>query len=73
MARTVGIGIQDFRTIIEENCFYVDKTDFIRELLRGDKKGMNAYMNRVALNTFSYFDTGKIYYHFQQRKWFRQI
>ena len=31
MARTVGIGIQDFGTIIEENCFYLDKTDFIRE------------------------------------------
>ena len=31
MARTVGIGIQDFGTVIENNCFYVDKTDFIRE------------------------------------------
>lgn len=33
--------------------------DFIKALLSGDKKAMNAYMNRVALNTFSYFDTGK--------------
>ena len=33
--------------------------DFIKALLIGDKKAMNAYMNRVALNTFSYFDTGK--------------
>ena len=31
MARTVGIGIQSFREIIENNCFYIDKTDFIRE------------------------------------------
>lgn len=31
MARTVGIGIQDFGKIIENHCFYVDKTDFIRE------------------------------------------
>ena len=31
MARTVGIGIQDFGKIIENRCFYVDKTDFIRE------------------------------------------
>lgn len=31
MARTVGIGIQDFGKIIENNCFYVDKTSFIRE------------------------------------------
>lgn len=31
MARTVGIGIQDFSKIIENNYFYVDKTDFIKE------------------------------------------
>ena len=31
MARTVGIGIQDFEQIRERNVFYVDKTDFIRE------------------------------------------
>lgn len=31
MARTVGIGIQDFEQIITNHCFYVDKTDFIRE------------------------------------------
>ena len=37
----------------------VDYNDFIKALLQGNKKSMNAYMNRVALNTFSYFDTGK--------------
>ena len=31
MARTVGIGIQSFREIIENDCFYIDKTGFIRE------------------------------------------
>ena len=31
MARTVGIGIQDFERLVSENIFYVDKTDFIRE------------------------------------------
>lgn len=31
MARTVGIGIQDFGKIIENQCFYVDKTQFIKE------------------------------------------
>lgn len=29
--RTVGIGIQDFAKMVTNNCFYVDKTDFIRE------------------------------------------
>ncbi len=33
--------------------------DFIKSLLQGDLKAMNVYMNRVALTTFSCFDTGK--------------
>ncbi len=33
--------------------------DFVQALLSGDLKAMNAYMNKVALATFSYFDTGK--------------
>lgn len=31
MARTIAIGSQDFDVIRERNCFYVDKTDFVRE------------------------------------------
>lgn len=31
MARTVSIGAQDFEELIKENCFYVDKTLFIKE------------------------------------------
>ena len=30
-ARTVGIGHQNFEQLIQANCFYIDKTDFIRE------------------------------------------
>ena len=30
MARTVAIGIQSFEKIIENNYFYIDKTDFIK-------------------------------------------
>ncbi|MCI8726692.1 MAG: AAA family ATPase, partial [Hungatella sp.] len=36
-----------------------DYNDFIKALLEGDLKAMNTYMNKVALATFSYFDTGK--------------
>ncbi len=36
-----------------------DYNDFIKALLLGDVKAMNTYMNKVALSTFSYFDTGK--------------
>ena len=31
MARVVAIGIQDFAQMLENNCFYVDKTAFIEE------------------------------------------
>ncbi len=33
--------------------------DFIKALLLGDVTAMNTYMNRVTLEMFSYFDTGK--------------
>ena len=36
----------------------VPYNDFIKALLLGDLKAMNRYMNRVALETFSYFDSG---------------
>ena len=35
MARTVGIGIQEFGQIIENHYFYVDKTAFIKEWWEG--------------------------------------
>lgn len=35
-----------------------DYNDFEMALLQGDLDAMNEYMNRVSLNTFSYFDTG---------------
>lgn len=31
MAKTVAIGIQDFGDLIQKDCFYIDKTDFIQE------------------------------------------
>ena len=33
--------------------------DFIKALLEGDIDAMNEYMNQIALDTFSYFDTGR--------------
>ena len=33
--------------------------DFVKSMLRGNIKEMNAYMNRVAREIFSYFDSGK--------------
>ena len=36
-----------------------DYNDFIKALLMDDLKAMNVYMNRVTIEMFSYFDTGK--------------
>lgn len=40
--------------------FKQDKSlnEFVKAMFKGDIKSMNQYMNRVALNTFSYFDAG---------------
>lgn len=31
MARTIGIGVQDYEMMVLNDYFYVDKTNFIRE------------------------------------------
>ena len=36
-----------------------DYNDFISAMLQNDIRAMNEYMNRVALQTFSFFDTGR--------------
>ena len=48
-----------FRSMIK-NWFTVSASnynEFVRALLQDDVEAMNVYMNRVAMNTFSYFDT----------------
>ncbi len=38
--------------------FISEYNDFVKAMLTGDIKAMNAYMNKIALNTISYFDNG---------------
>lgn len=45
--------------MIQDWFMEADYNDFIKALLLGDCKAMNVYMNRVSLDVFSYFDTGK--------------
>ncbi len=52
--RMFGYMIHDWFNQTEENY-----NEFVSALLAGDMKAMNAYMNRVTLEVFSYFDTGK--------------
>ena len=64
MARTVGIGIQDFETIITKNLFYVDKTNFIKEWWEsGDSVTLISRPRRFGktlnLNMLDYFFSNK--------------
>ena len=52
------VKLMFFRMVEEWFAKGSDFNDFITSMFRGDVRGMNYYMNKVALNTFSYFDTG---------------
>ena len=48
-----------FSSLIEDWFGYEGEIDdFTDAMLRGDVNAMNHYMNKIALNTFSYFDAG---------------
>ena len=34
MKKVIGVGIEDFKKIIEEDCYYFDKTNYIEKLLK---------------------------------------
>ncbi|EGQ78654.1 hypothetical protein HMPREF9094_2319, partial [Fusobacterium animalis ATCC 51191] len=38
MQKGIGIGIEDFREIIKEDCYYFDKTNYIEELIKDKTK-----------------------------------
>ena len=64
MARTVGIGVQDFAKIITEDMFYIDKTHFIKEWWEsGDDVTLITRPRRFGktlnLNMLDYFFSNK--------------
>ena len=38
MKKGLGIGIEDFKEIIYENCYYIDKTMYIEDLIKDKSK-----------------------------------
>ena len=38
MQKGIGIGIEDFREVIKEDCYYFDKTNYIEELIKDKTK-----------------------------------
>ena len=72
MIKTVGIGIQDFEDILKNECFYIDKTLFIKEWWeRGDSvtlitrpRRFGKTLNMSMLNRFfsiKYANKGEIF------------
>ncbi len=72
MARTISIGNQDFEGIITNNCFYVDKTNFIKEwwenmdsvtlITRPRRFGKTLTMNMTErFFSLKYADRGEIF------------
>ena len=72
MARTVSIGNQDFEKMIQRNCFYVDKTGFIKEWWARDDevtlitrpRRFGKTLNMSMLNCFfsnKYADRGELF------------
>lgn len=72
MPRTVSIGAQDFEELITENCFYVDKTYFIKEwweskdkvtlITRPRRFGKTLNMNMLArFFSLKYADGGEVF------------
>ena len=50
MTRTVGIGLQSFEKIRENNYFYIDKTKFIKEWWEsGDESRRITKKSRVGV------------------------
>lgn len=59
MGKVVAIGIENFKTLIDNDCFYVDKTSLVAELLRLEPsdEGMDVPSKKTkpALNGVSLF------------------
>ena len=60
MEKGIGIGIDDFRKIIKEDCYYFDKTNYIEELLK-DKTEIKLFTRprrfgkTLNMSTLKYF------------------
>ena len=60
--KAIGIGISDFKSIIEKNCYYFDKTSWIEELIK-DGAGVKLFTRprrfgkTLNMTTLKYFFT----------------
>ena len=44
MQKSIGIGIENFKKVINENCYYVDKTKYIEDILKDKSEIKNNFL-----------------------------
>ena len=60
MEKSIGIGIEDFKKVINENCYYIDKTKQIEEIIK-DKSEIKLFTRprrfgkTLNMTTLKYF------------------
>ena len=60
MEKSIGIGIEDFKKVINENCYYIDKTKWIEEIIK-DKSEIKLFTRprrfgkTLNMSTLKYF------------------
>ena len=60
MQKSIGIGIENFKKVINENCYYVDKTKYIEDILK-DKSEIKLFTRprrfgkTLNMSTLKYF------------------
>ena len=60
MEKSIGIGIENFKKVINENCYYIDKTKWIEEIIK-DKSEIKLFTRprrfgkTLNMSTLKYF------------------
>ena len=61
MKKGIGVGIEDFKKIIDEDCYYFDKTNYIEELLK-DKTEIKLFTRPRKIWKDIKYDNIKIFF-----------
>ena len=68
MEKGIGIGIDDFRKIIKEDCYYFDKTNYIEEFLK-DRTEIKLFKDLYIEKSEYFKEQGQypVYFYYNER------
>ena len=68
MKKGIGVGIEDFKKIIEEDCYYFDKTNYIEELLK-DRTEIKLFKDLYIEKSEYFKEQGQypVYFYYNER------